>query len=107
MSSGTQSRAGLSQIFNFGKQFCTSFLSPLSRHPRVLRRVQLLPQRIQAVLAAPLGPETNQIAGNSLFSFETILIPVIDIHQEISCGYSESVENNNCKEISLPRYDAI
>ena len=88
-SSGTQSRAGLSQIFNFGKQFRTCFLSPLSRLPRVLRRVQLLPQRIQAVLAVPRGPETKQIAGNSLFSFETLLIPVIDIHQEISCVYSD------------------
>ena len=45
----------LSQIFNFRKQVHTSLLLSLSRLPRILRRVQLMPQRIQAFIAAALG----------------------------------------------------
>ena len=52
----TISKSLIARSLDYRKQFHTSLLSPLSRLPCILRRVQLVPQRTQAVLAAPLGP---------------------------------------------------
>ena len=49
-----------SQVSGLPKKNHTSLHSPLSRLPRILRRVQLLPQRIQALGPVSLRPRERQ-----------------------------------------------